>query len=299
MSLISWWTGLSTAGKLATAAGTAAAVGTVIAVSKNSAAATAATPTPAGPVTPPPAGATGPAAPGVTPPVIASILFNLTTPYTALAGITAVQTDLANAGFANAIVQPDLSVATANGWIVAANYSSAGPNAAAIAGALQVPSQTVTIPATVLPPATGNTATISNVVAITSIPAVTTLTLATGTWYQFSVITSFLQSQAPSSTVLQILQTMGFGITPLTSIYITPITQSSAGVPIPASTPQALDTWNVIAEFSGVAAVAALVAAGTSQLVSDVPPLLMFKPGTLTALGTTAPANPTPSNVMP
>jgi hypothetical protein len=158
--------------------------------------------------------------------------------------------------------------------------------------------------------ASGGMATVSDLQVITGpLPVATSVSLTTGTWYSFSVRTSFLQGAMGSQgDVISLLQTMGFGLggtATAPTLYVVPATQSSPGVAI--TDPTALDTWNVIAVYSGPTAA---TPPGRPYTVTDGPPLLFFVPSalplplsaSLTASGTagSAPATGTvPSSVMP
>jgi hypothetical protein len=271
----------------------AAGIGAAIVYSKNSAAAAAT------------AAAGGAAAGTTTSGSSAALLFNLVYPASATVTPANATADLTAAGFTGIVLQTDPTVP--DSFIVAATYPSTGSLTAAITAAVT----STTAPAVTMPSPSagaGVTATLANLEPIQSVPVGLTTQFAVGTWYSFSVSTSFLQgASGAQADVISLLQEMGFGATETamtpTLLFVTPVTQSSAGVAIPtttstgASNAQAFDTWNVIAQYTGPASPAAT--AGATQNVSDLPPLLMFKPGTIVSLGTTAPASSTPSAVMP
>ena len=154
---------------------------------------------------------------------------------------------------------------------------------------------------------TGGQAGIYNLTPITSLPTVTTVALTVGQWYSFSVQTSFLQSATNAqSDVVSLLQSMGFGSAAAPPTGVAPVTQSSAGVPIPATATSAFDVWNVIAQFtatsgggSGSITFTPGGSAPATASVPDLPPVLMFVTGALPTPIAAPTAAPAPTNVMP
>ena len=206
-------------------------------------------------------------------------LFNVTTPYTSQiatnpTGTATVATALAGAGFTNITVQSDPT--TTNGWVVLAMYPGTPPaTVAAASGNLT------------LTPPDGSTA----IPQVTSLPTQTTANLQVGTWYSFSVRTSFLQTSLDAqSAVAVILTGLGFGTIGSTAtaplLFITPAADLSS----------APDTWNVYAMVTGTTS--PVPANGTPITIVDLPPLLFFVPSALPTALATAPTT-APPNTMP
>jgi hypothetical protein len=282
----------TTGGKIAAATVVAAAIGAGIALAKNSAAATT-TPAAGGGTTPAPTPLTG--AP-------ANFLFNVAYPTTITATPAQVAADLTAAGFTGLLVQPDPTVTDA--FIVAASYGPGLPYSAAIQTAITSPPAAGALDFSIAAPSlatSGATAQVGiyNLTQITSLPAPTTVSLVVGQWYSFAVRTSFLQTASNAlGNVITLLQSIGFGTQAAPPTYVAPVTMSSPGVPLDASQPTNFDTWNVIAQYGG-APINTPPAAGSSQSVSDLPPVLLFLPSALPTVTAAPTSVPTVSNVMP
>ncbi len=281
----------TTRGKIVAATAAAAAIGAGIALWQNKSAAAAASSTP---------GTT----PSSTPGTAATLLFNVAYPSTAgSVTVGQVQADLAAAGFQGALVQPDVTApAGSNAFIVAAVYPPGGPYAGPIQTAVTSPPSPGALAFTIAAQSlasSGGTIGIYNVDPIVSLPEATTAQCTVGTWYAFSVRTSFLQGvPGAQADVLSLLMGLGFGSAASPTLFVQPVTMSDPTTPIPASDTQAFDTWNVIAQYNGRPG-ATTIPVGYTVAVPDLPPLLLFVPGaTPTAIAAPI-GTPTPSNVMP
>lgn len=208
-------------------------------------------------------------------------LFSITTPYSSNPAVTPqgqanVQAALAAAGFVNIQVQNDPSVTAGNSWVATAMFTGTPPT-------------TVTA-------ASGNL-TLSNVQALTGTPPVPqpVSNLVVGSWYQFSVRTSFLQGAPDPTTgvpanqpnVAAYLIAMGFGgptggTAASPTLYLTAAADQS-------STP---DTWNVFATWQGPPNVTPVPTSAT-----DYPPLIFFVPNALPTLMAAAPTAAPPTTM--
>ena len=208
-------------------------------------------------------------------------LFSITTPYSSNPAVTPqgqanVQQALAAAGFTNIQVQTDPSVTAGNSWVATAMFTGTPPT-------------TVTA-------ASGNL-TLSNVQPLAGAPPTPTTVpnLVAGSWYSFSVRTSFLQGAPDPTTgvpanqpnVAAYLMAMGFGASGGTAaapaLYVTAAADKS-------STP---DTWNIYGTFTGAPNVTPVPTSAT-----DYPPLIFFVPNAMPTLMAAAPSGP-PSSAMP
>lgn len=264
--------------KIGIAVGAAAVVATVALVAKN---ASAATPAPGG---------------GTTPAAQANWLVELTTPYPAnAANIPLVQADLAATpgyvlnttlfGAGGILIQPDPTNGP-NGWVAIFTFNGQPPSSIPTTAAGFTPA------AVGIAPVAGSTWQNSTVISFPPTYQITGLTA--GTWYAFSVQTSFLSSVPnAAAAVASLLASMGFGSTGSFGS-ATP----NVGISIAADPSASPNTFNVIAMFVGT---------GTNTTSStDLPPLISILlggnypvtltplPTDLTASGTAAPGSAPP-----